>query len=101
VVSDFFLELGGNVPPSVDIESVDCRAAGVVLRGGIAGPSDEASGRAISYVENLQANAVFKELFETISLTSIVRDPGTGRMKFEINLKFKPISSPAKKGGKK
>lgn len=102
IVSDFLLELGASVPQLVDIESIDYKSTAVVLRGGIDGPSEEATERAIAYVKDLQANAVFAKLFETISLPSIGRDPGTGRIRFEINLKFGGAASSQKsKGGKK
>lgn len=98
--SDFVLLVGESLPPEITLGSIDYRAGAVTLRGGIGGPPDEASGRAIDYVESLRKNPVYSGVFDPITLTNIVRDPGTGRMQFVIDLTFKKlVSKPA--GGAK
>lgn len=105
VVSDFILEVGGGLPPTITLNSIDYRATSVSLRGGIEGAPDEASGRAIAYVEALRKNEIFSGLFETITLTNIVRDPSSGLIKFEIDLQFKTTAkagvAKSTAGGKK
>ncbi|MDF3057209.1 MAG: hypothetical protein K0R17_1424 [Rariglobus sp.] len=100
VVSDFILQIGAGLPPAISLTTIDYKATSVVLRGSIEGAPDEASGRAISYVESLRKDDAFNKLFATVTLTNIVRDPGTGRMQFVIDLSF---AAPAKKpsAGKK
>lgn len=87
--SDFILHLGDGLPQAVKIYSIDSKSNGVILRGGIDGTPDEASGRAIAYVEDLKKNETVSKLFESVSLTNIVRDPTSGRMQFVIDLKLK------------
>jgi hypothetical protein len=100
VASDFILLLGETLPSSVSLGNIDYRGTAVTLRGSIEGAPDEASGRAISYVDSLRNHTAFTAFFETITLSNIVRDPGTGKMQFVIDLKFKPTGQAAK-GGKK
>ncbi|MFA6961315.1 MAG: hypothetical protein WC205_11235 [Opitutaceae bacterium] len=100
VTSEFILELGASLPPGFTIATFDCRANGAGLRGGIKGAPEEASGRAVAYVEELRRNAYFSKLFDPITLTNIARDGATGQIRFEIDLKYRASASkPA--GGKK
>jgi hypothetical protein len=100
VVSDLIMQFGVTLPESVSLGGIDFRSTGVQLRGSIEGASDEASGQAVAYVEILRKDVMFNKLFGDVTLTNIVRDAGSGRMRFLIDLKF---SVPAKKptGGKK
>lgn len=88
-VSDFLLELGGSLPEAVKLSNVDYRASGVTIRGGIQASSEEGAGIAVKYVETLKNNSYFAKLFSSIKLVSILRDPGTGQIRFEIVLDFK------------
>ena len=99
-ISDFILQLGGALPLGINLSSVDCTSTQVTLRGAIKGAPEEASGRAISYVEDLRKNEVFSKLFVSVTLTNIARDPGTGLIRFVIDLKVKEPSKNAP-GGKK
>jgi hypothetical protein len=94
-VSDFILQLGETLPPSVLLNSVDYRAALVTIRGRIKGSSEEGAGLADSYVNVLRKSSYFSNLFESITLTNIVRDPATDEILIELELKFKGA------GGKK
>jgi hypothetical protein len=98
VVSELLLELGSSLPPSVLLNSIEYRGAGVTARGGISGSAEEGARKAVAYVEKLRQEIYFTKHFETITLTSIVRDPASGEMRFEIDFKLHP-SKPAK-GGK-
>lgn len=100
VISDFLLQLGGSLPPAISLYSIDCRSTAVTLRGGIDGAPDEASGRAVAYVDALRKNEAMTKLFENVSLTNIVRDPSTGRIQFVIDLKLKAPSKNTMGGNK-
>lgn len=100
IVSDFILEVGASLPDAIKLSSIEYKPTAVILRGDIEGASDEASGRAIAYVKALGENSAFKP-FESITLANIVRDPATGKMRFEVNLKFKAPPVTKKPGGKK
>lgn len=100
VVSELLLKLGSGLPPLFTLNAIDCNANAVNLRGGIEGPAEEASGRAAQYVDSLRANEAWKNLFDTVTLTSMARDPGNGQIRFEIEMKFKSAAALAKKGGK-
>ncbi len=100
VMASFILQLGEGIPPSITLSSIDYRPAGVTLRGGIVGAPEEASGRAIAYVENLRKNESFAKLFDNITLTNIARDQVTGLIQFVIDLKLKGAPAPLA-GGKK
>ncbi len=100
VASDLILELGGTLPSVIHLYSIDCRSNTVTLRGGIDGAADEASGRAVAYVDSLHKNEIITKVFESVSLTNIVRDPGTGKIQFVIDLKLK-ASTRNLTGGKK
>jgi hypothetical protein len=100
VVSDFVLHLGAIMPPKIRLNSIDYRATGVIIRGEIDGAAEEASGLAFTYLDVLRKDKVLTELFDSISLTSVARDAGAGRMKFEFGLKFKGGSAKKAGGGK-
>ncbi len=102
VVSELLLELGSSLPPATLLNGIESRAAGITVRGGIGGSAEEGAGKAVAYVEELRKNAYFSAFFDPISLTSIVRDPGTGEMRFEIDFKFKTPKAikPSIGGGK-
>jgi len=98
-LSELLLELGSSLPPATLLSSIEYRATGVMMRGGIGGSAEEGAGKAVAYVEGLRRKAYFSTYFDPIVLSSIVRDPTTGEMRFEIDFKFKP-ANPVK-GGKK
>ena len=88
-VSELFLQIGATLPATITLNSIDYKSDFVVLRGRIEGASDEASGQAVSYIEELRKLESYSKLFDDINLTSIVRDPSTGQMRFQVDLKFK------------
>jgi hypothetical protein len=101
MVSDFVLELGRTLPDEILLNGIDSRPAAVTLRGTIKGAADEASGRAVAYVESIRENPKIGGFFETVTLTNIVRDPATGLIQFVIDLKGQdaPVKKPT--GSKK
>ena len=100
VLSDFFLQIGASLPASVTLNSIDYKPSAVTLVGSISGAPDEASGQAVTYVDRLRKNEVFSQMFEAITLSNIARDPGTGQIRFSIDLRFK-ASTKAATGGTK
>lgn len=99
-ISDFILQLGGSLPPAINLYGIDCTPAQVTLRGAIKGAPDEASGRAVSYVEDLRKNEALSKIFVSVTLTNIARDSSTGLIQFVIDLKVREPSKNAS-GGKK
>ncbi len=100
VVSDFVLHLGSTIPPSIRLYFIDYKSTGVVLRGEITGAAGEASGMAYTYLDILRKDPVLSAVFEGVTLNSVVRDAGAGRIKFELGLKFKGATA-KKTGGTK
>jgi hypothetical protein len=102
VNSDLILRLGETLPPAVVISSIDSKPTGVTLRGVIKGAADQASGLAVSYVEDLRKDEVLSKTFQSVGLTNIVRDPTTGLIQFVIDLSFQtPSAGKAQTKGKK
>lgn len=101
--SEFVVILGQSLPKEISIEAGDMRLADVttgpfcVLRGLAAGTPDQASGAASSYLEALRAHPRLAEVFESVNLTSLTRDPTTGFLFFEIVLKVKSADAKGKK----
>jgi Tfp pilus assembly protein PilN len=92
VLSQFMLHLGSTLPASLVINSMDVRDAGVNIRGTAAGANPvEASGRTSAYVELLQRDAYFKELFpaKNIILQDVTVEQSSGRVTFDLFLGFK------------
>lgn len=96
-VSEFILQLGESIPPTVLLTSMEYRGTSIALRANVAGTADTASGEASLYIDKLREYPPFKELFESVKLNNIVRDPAGGLMRIEIVLQFKAPKAPAKK----
>jgi len=103
VNSDFILRIGERIPPAVNIANIDSKLTGVTLRGVVKGAADEASGLAVAYVEDLRKDEVLSKLFQSVALTNIVRDQGTGLIQFVIDLSYQMpagAGKPQAKGNK-
>jgi hypothetical protein len=100
IFSDLVLKLGGDLPPLISLNGIDYKGDVVVLRGGIEGAADEASGLAALYVDKLRTSSNLGEVFNAVTLTSISRDPGSGLIRFEIEMKANSAVANAK-GSKK
>ncbi|CAM3070589.1 PilN domain-containing protein [Rariglobus hedericola] len=94
-LSDLILRLGSALPASITLNNIEYQSTAVLIRGRIEGASDEASGRAVAFVDTLRKDEAFSKLFGEVSLSSIVRDPGTGQMRFQIDLTFKSLPTKA------
>ena len=85
--SQLLIALSRSLPDSMDFTSVTYDGGEMILRGSIRGASDSASTRATAYLEVLRKNEIIGKRLSEISLTSLVRDPRTQGMSFEIVLK--------------
>ncbi|MGH8021355.1 MAG: hypothetical protein ACREIA_24365 [Opitutaceae bacterium] len=87
VPSELLVALGRTVPEFVDFTSISYDKGQLLLRGSIRGASDTASSRLTAYLDALRADADVGGAFPDISLTSLLRDPRTQGLSFEIQLK--------------
>ncbi len=88
--SELLVALGRTVPQFVDFTSIAYDKGQLLLRGSIRGASDTASARLTTYLEALRADSGVGGAFSDISLTSLLRDPRTQGLSFEIQLKQAP-----------
>ncbi len=84
-------QLGRTRPERVTINRIESSDTAVVIRGGLAEPSERASRLMGGYVEALRADPVIGPLFREITLTGLDRADGSARLSFEIVLKFKTL----------
>jgi hypothetical protein len=104
-VSEILLRLGETRPKNIALESIEVRAPEatpavpptIVLVGSVRGTSELASGEAAAYQDLLKNDPVMGPRFDDVTVTSSVRDAGTGRLKIEITIRFKLPGKPAKK----
>lgn len=96
VVSDLMVHLGETLPPNIALDSFDLRDTGLVLRLSVRGTPDVAAGYATAYADQLKTDAHLLERFDPADMTSLSKNPSTGRLAVEILLRSK---GPA--GGKK
>ena len=91
---DFLLTLAQSLPKEIALESIDLRLAGQPvpqcnLRGIVAGTADQATGVASAFTDRLHTLPHVAAVFDTVTLTSLDRDPARGVMIFEIVMKGK------------
>ena len=92
VLSQLLIHLGSTLPSNLVIDSLDVRETGVDIRGTAAGSNPvEASGRTSAYVELLQRDGYFKDIFaaKKIVLQDVRVDQTSGRVTFDLSLGFK------------
>ena len=89
LLSDLLLQIGQTLPKNIALNSLDLHDNGLVMRGAVRGAPELASGEASNYVEQLRGDHAIKVLFDEVSLTSINRNPQTGRLSIELSLKYK------------
>ncbi|MCF7687518.1 MAG: hypothetical protein K9M98_06140 [Cephaloticoccus sp.] len=94
-VSKFIEQIGLTRPPQVVFETIETGGMeGMLLRGSLRGNSERASRVLGGYVDKLQANPEFEQLFQSIRLTNLERQESDDRMNFEITLTLKPVANP-------
>jgi hypothetical protein len=89
ILSQLLLHLGNTLPQGLAMDSVDVRDTGVNLRGAASGTPDEASGLTSTYVELLRKDIYFGTIFDDVSLNKLERDQTSGRLSFDLFLRFK------------
>ena len=89
LLSDLLLQIGQTLPKNIALNSLDVHDNGLVMRCSVRGAPELASGEASNYVEQLRGDPAIKGIFDEITLTSISRNSGTGRLNIELFLKFK------------
>jgi hypothetical protein len=94
VRSDFIIELGQSLPENIALDSIDLHEGGVSLKGIVRGTSDEASGAAQAYINQLQADPSLSRKFEDITMPNLDRDATFGQLDFEISMKSKNGGKP-------
>jgi hypothetical protein len=86
----FMLHLGSTLPSDLVIDAVEIRDSEAILRGTAAGSAVEATNRTFAYVELLQKDSYFRDVFETKDVKQDVkRDQSTGRVTFALTLRYK------------
>jgi hypothetical protein len=89
VLSDFIIELGQTLPENIVLDSIDVHENGVTLRGVVRGTSDEASGQAGAYINQLRADPKISAKFQEITLVSLNPGAKAGQLDFELFMKSK------------
>lgn len=89
LVSELLLQLGNTLPDFLALDRFELGSSSINIRGTVRGAPDQASGRASTYLQQLKENPFFAEKFSGIDLVSLNRDPKSGGLILEINLKLK------------
>lgn len=101
----FMVNLGSILPPGIVISRIDYRGpgSGMTMAATLKGLDADASDRVAEFVAKLQQNAYNKNIFNSISLTNLVRNVSDGALVFELMFTFRTSvgavksSSPVKK----
>ena len=97
IVSEYLERFGETRPKNIALDTIEIRDLGINLRGSVRGSPDIASGEATAYLDVLKNDPVFSTKFDDVSMTSLSRNSTTGRMTFEILIKFKAAGKEARK----
>jgi hypothetical protein len=86
--SNFVVDLGQSLPDNIVLTAIEVRETDVVLRGLVRGTSEEASGKAEAYLDQLRGSPRLRTKFDA-EMPSISRDTKANQLDFEIVLKSK------------
>jgi hypothetical protein len=89
VLSDLVMAFGRTRIDRMTIESINGFAGGVVLRGTLRSPSEQATQQLRAYVEGLKNDKELAAIFGTVALTSLDRPEGDGALTFEVACKLR------------
>jgi hypothetical protein len=89
LLSDLLMILGRTRAEQMTIESVHGFAGGIVVRGTLRSPSDQATQQLRAYVETLRRDKELSAIFGTVALTSLERPEGDNALNFEVACKLK------------
>ena len=95
VLSHLLLRLGERLPPKIALSGMEANPAGVILRGSVRGTLVEAAEDVGDYRKQLKDDPEVGPIFESIQVNNQSPDSATGRLAFEIRLKFKEPPKPA------
>lgn len=87
--STLIMNLGRTRPANTRIDSIESNDAGVVMRGGLREPSEQASRSLRRYVDELRRDPAIGPIFTSIALTSLQREDESESLLFEITFKLK------------
>ncbi len=85
--SELLIALSRSLPAYMDFTGIVLDKDILVLRGTIRGASETSSTRVSSYLDVLRSDGFVGALFPDVSLTSLLRNPSTQGLTFEIVLK--------------
>jgi hypothetical protein len=89
LLSDLVMAFGRTRIERMTIGSINGFAGGVVLRGTLRSPSDQATQQLRAYVESLRRDKELAAIFGTVTLTSLERSEGDNALSFEVACKLK------------
>jgi hypothetical protein len=89
LLSDLVMAFGRTRAPRMTIESINGFPGGVVLRGTLRAPSDQATQQLRTYVESLKSDRELAAIFSTIVNTSLERADDDNALTFEVACKLK------------
>ena len=89
LLSDLVMAFGRTRLDRMNIESINGFTGGVVLRGALRVPSEQATQQLRAYVETLRRDKELGPLFSTIALTSLERSEDDSSLRFEVACKLK------------
>jgi len=87
--SDLIMAFGRTRLERMSIESLNGFTGGVVVRGTLRAPSEQATQQLRAYVESLRRDPELGPLFSTIALTSLERTDNDNSLNFEVACKLK------------
>jgi hypothetical protein len=89
VLSDLVMAFGRTRIDRMTIESINGFPGGVVLRGVLRSPSEQATQQLRAYVETLKRDKELAALFGTMTILSLDRTEGDNAMAFEVACKLR------------
>lgn len=89
LVSDLVMAIGRTRMERMTIESINGFAGGIVLRGTLRSPSEQATQQLRAYVEGLKHDKELAAIFSTVVLTSMERVEDDNALTFEVACKLR------------
>lgn len=97
--SELLVALSRSLPTNMDFTTIAYDNNVLTLRGTIRGASESASTHVSAYLDVLRQDPLIGKLFPDVSLISLLRNPNTLGLTFEILLKPATAGAPAKRKG--
>jgi hypothetical protein len=90
-VSPIILRIQQTLPEKIELTSLEISEKGMTLKANVRGAPDQASGDASNYHDLLDRDPELRKLFDEVTLTSLSKNPATGRLAVEMYLRFKGV----------